>query len=182
MTSRPPAASGLGVAARASALWGVGGVVAMLLQAILRLTPIALGAIDQLQHLGMWLVLVTWVALNGYAEGYRGFHQRFSPRVVARALHLARHPTWARCLFAPAFCMSLFGASRRGMLVSRGILVGVTLLVVTMRWIGQPWRGIVDAGVVVGLGIGLLSILAYSVRAVLGADPAIDPDVPGAPR
>jgi len=181
MTRRPAARSNPSLVARASALWGVGGVAVMLLQAIVRLTPIARAAVEQLHGAGLWAVLVTWVALNGYAEGYRGFHQRFSPRVVARALYLMHHPTWTRALLAPAFCMSLFGASRRGMLVSRGILVGVTALVATMRWIGQPWRGIVDAGVVAGLGIGLASIVYFAVRLALGHPPPVDADVPHAP-
>lgn len=176
MTGRPPS-----LGARAAALWGVGGVVLMLGQAIVRLVPIALDGIRGLEGALPWLVLLGWVSLNAYAEGYRGFHLRFSPRVVARALHLLHHPTWLRALFAPLFCMSLFGASRRGITVAWCIVVFVTTLVLTMRWLPQPWRGIVDAGVVAGLGLGLLSIVVYAGRALAGRAPPIDADVAAGP-
>lgn len=162
------------IAGRASAIWGVLGVVVFLLQAVLRLLPIAREGCLRIDAATTWLGLVAWVAFMAYAEGYRGFHQRFSPRVVARAIHLAQHPTLFRALFAPLFCMSLFGATARGMRVARLLLVGIVALVVAMRWVAQPWRGIVDAGVVVGLGLGLLSI----VRALLGVAPTVDADIP----
>jgi hypothetical protein len=154
------------------------GVLGVLAQAIWRLTPRAWEAIDGGLTPAQWVVAVAWVVVMAHAEGYRGFHRRFSPRVVARAQHLAAHPRPLRAALAPVYCMSLFGASRRGMLVARGLFAGIVVLVLLVRMVPQPWRGIVDAGVVVGLALGTLSILYYAGRAVAGYQPAVPPDLP----
>ena len=40
------------------------------------------------------------------------------------------------------------------------------------QYLPQPWRGVLDAGVVVGLGWGILSIVALALRSI--ADRGID--------
>ena len=71
-----------------------------------RLTPIAIEPI-QANQLGTfhWFVMIAWILINAYAEGYRGFHKRYSPRTVARAFYLVDNPTPLRVIFAPLFCM-----------------------------------------------------------------------------
>ena len=54
----------------------------------------------------------------------------------------------------------------------------IVLLVVAVRQLPQPWRGIVDLGVVVGLFAGALSIVFFAVQAVGGRLPEIAPDWP----
>lgn len=161
-----------------TAFWGVGGVLLLLGQALWKLTPIALEAVE----LGMsgfeMAVCVAWVAFNGYAEGYRGFHRRFSPRVVARAQHLAANPTVLTVLLAPAFCMSLFRSTRKGLIVAWTLVVVIIGLVTLVRTLPQPWRGIVDAGVVVGLAGGALSILYFCVQALAGKSFDVDRQLP----
>lgn len=161
------------------ALWGVGGVALFLLSAVLRLAPLARAALAGPLSPLHWIVMVAWVVFMAHAEGYRGFHQRFSPRVVARAQHLARRPTVLRAVLAPLYCMSLFGATPRGQRVAWLLLCGVSALVVLVRMLEQPWRGIVDAGVVVGLGMGLISLVYHAVRALSGRAPDIDPELRG---
>lgn len=162
--------------------WGVLGVAALLVQALLRLTPLAIEALRSGLTALQWGIAAAWVVLNAHAEGYRGFHRRFSPRVVARAQWLARHPRPWLVLLAPIFCMSLVHASRRGKIVARMLLVGIVGIVIAVRMLEQPWRGIVDAGVVVGLGLGLLSLLYFFVRALAGHPAAVDPDLPSGSR
>lgn len=161
------------------AAWGVFGVCALLGQALWRLTPIALDAIESGLTTLQWAVLGVWVVAMAHSEGYKGFHQRFSPRVVARAHALASEPRPLFVALAPLFCMSLFHASRRGLLVARCVLGGVIVLIVLVRMLDQPWRGIVDAGVVVGLGIGTASLLYFYIRSLTGKEPPIEPDLPG---
>jgi hypothetical protein len=158
------------------ALWGIGGVVALLVQAVVRLGPLALEALRMELVPLQWGVVVVWSLWMAYSEGWRGFHLRFSPRVVARAWWLAEHPTAVRVLLAPFFCMSLFGASRRGLIVARVLVLAILGLVIVIRMLEQPWRGIVDAGVVLGLALGLVSLLVHAARALGGARRA-DPDV-----
>ncbi len=161
------------------AAWGVLGVVALLSQAIARLTPLALDAMRSGLSTGQWIGLVLWVAFMAHSEGYRGFHTKLSPRVVSRAAYLLHgRITWARVVFAPFFCTRLFGASKKGMWTSRILLSGIVVLIVIVRNLDQPWRGIIDAGVVVGLGIGVASILYYTVRALTGRPSPADPDLP----
>ena len=161
-------------------MWGVLGVMALVLQPLFRLYPLVVEAIDGGLTGLQWAVLVAWVAINAHAEGYRGFHRRFSPRVVARAAYLREHPRPLFVVLAPLFCMSLFHASRRGLWVARLLVVGIVLLVLAIRTLAQPWRGIVDAGVVVGLGLGLVSLCWWFLRYLLGHAPEVSPDLPEA--
>jgi hypothetical protein len=173
-------ASAGGAIGRLAFLWGVLGVMVLVTQPLLRLTPLAVEAIEGGLTTTQWGVLGGWVAINAHAEGYRGFHCRFSPRVIARAAYLRQHPRPLWVVLAPLFCMSLFHASRRGLLVARTLLVGIVLLVLAVRELDQPWRGIVDAGVVVGLGLGLVSLGGWLLRDLLGHPPSASPDLPEA--
>lgn len=176
----PPKDSAIGAIGRLAFVWGVAGVLAIVAQPLFRLTPIALDAVEGGLSIGQWVALVLWVAISGYAEGYRGFHRRFSPRVIARAQYLARHPRPLWVVFAPFFCTSLFHASRRGRIVARALVLGIALVVIAVRQLDQPWRGIIDAGVVVGLSLGLASLLYHLVRLGLGHAPPVPPDLPEA--
>ncbi len=143
------------------------GVAAFILRALVTLTPIALEPIQNGSlTTWQWVLLGGWVVFNLYAEGYRGFHRRFSPRVVGRAMELGDNPRWFRVLFAPAYCMGLFHAPRRVLITSWVLLFAIMGVVVFVRQLAQPWRGIIDAGVVVGLGAGLLSMLFLFARAI----------------
>jgi hypothetical protein len=163
---------------RVAFVWGVLGVFALVTQPLFRLTPLALEAIEGGLSAAQWAVMIAWVAINAHAEGYRGFHCKFSPRVIARAEYLRAHPRPLWVALAPFFCMSLFHASRRGLLVARLLVVMIVLLVIAIRWLDQPWRGIVDAGVVAGLGIGLVSLGYWLVRSLCGHPPGMSPDLP----
>ena len=55
---------------------------------------------------------------------------------------------------------------------------GIVGLIVLIRKLDQPWRGIVDAGVVVGLGWGLVATLWAGGRDLCGRPIAIDLDLP----
>ncbi|MCX4242483.1 hypothetical protein [Paraliomyxa miuraensis] len=163
---------------RLGAAFGVLGVLVLVVQPLFRLTPYVLEAIRGGLTGFQWTVLCLWVLVNAHAEGWRGFHQRFAPRVVVRAYYLGRNPRPHWVLLAPLFCMSLFHASRRGLLVARLLVVGIVLLVLAVRQLSQPWRGIVDAGVVAGLGLGALSLVVHLGRALLGRLPDVPPDLP----
>jgi hypothetical protein len=154
------------------------GVVALLGRAIVSLAPLAWEAIRSGLSPILWAILLLWVVFMAWSEGYRGFQLRFAPFVAARALVLRRGPTWVQLLLAPAFLMGLFHARPRRLFISWAVLIGVSALVVGMRWVSQPWRGIIDAGVVAGLGWGTLAVLFSVARAWSTGHSPADPALP----
>jgi hypothetical protein len=55
----------------------------------------------------------------------------------------------------------------------------VLCLIGLLRHVPQPWRGIVDGGVVIALAWGAAAIVVFFLRAVVtGREPAASPQVP----
>lgn len=163
------------------ALWGMVGVVLLIGSALWRLTPLAIEPmVDGSMNTWHWALMIGWSAFNLYAEGYRGFQLRFSPRTAARAIYLGHNPTPTRVLLAPFFCMGFFGATRRVLIAAWAVLIMVAGLVTVVRLLDQPWRGIVDAGVVIGLGWGLLTLVVFFVGGLARGEMPVDPQVPDA--
>mgnify|MGYP001269411197 FL=1 len=163
---------------RLLATWGVVCVLALLGNALYRLTPLAIEPwVEGQMSLWQKAVFVVWAVINAYTEGYRGFHQRFSPRVVGRAFHLGENPRPLDVVFALPFVMSLYHAQKRQRMISWTFIVVLTLVILAVRALPQPWRGIIDGGVVVGLGLGALSVVYFYVRGLRG-DPPPAPDLP----
>ncbi|MBC8077550.1 MAG: hypothetical protein H7Y32_15860 [Chloroflexales bacterium] len=161
------------------AAWGILGVALVLTQALVRLVPVALIPIATGMTSLQWTALALWVAFCAYSEGYKAFQLRWVPRVVARAFHLGQNPRPLHVVLAPFFCMGLLHATRRRLIVSWAFVVLITLVVVLVRRLAQPWRGIIDGGVVVGLGWGLVALLWQATRAGLsGAPPEASPELP----
>lgn len=164
MTHRPRSLSSALIAS-----WGIFGVLLLLSQAIWRLTPLALEPIQKnMLTPALWVLYIGWALLNAYMEGYRGFHRSYSPMVAARALHLGEHPKPLHVLLAPFFCMAFFAATRARLIVSWTLLGVISFLIWLMRQVPQPWRGIIDIGVVVGLAWGTLSIVVWFIRGLQG--------------
>ncbi len=147
------------------AVWGLGGVGLLLGGAVYRLTPIAIETFDNPLGTLHWGVLVVWVATMLAMEGYMGFQRSFSPRVAARARYLVDRPSVVRSLFAPFFCMGYFHSTRRVQIRSILLTIGIVTLVVAVRRVAQPWRGIIDMGVVLGLTWGIASIAVFTYMA-----------------
>jgi len=141
--------------------WGVGGVLLLLSFAIFRLTPMALELVGLPLSAWHYLALCFSIVLMAYSEGYKGFHLAFAPRVVMRAHYLAQNPRTSHVLLAPIFCMGFIHATRRRRLVSLSLSLMILGFIMTARLLPQPWRGILDAGVVTGLSLGNLSILYF---------------------
>jgi hypothetical protein len=161
--------------------WAVLGMVAICVQAVVRLLPRALEPVldGELGPLGALAYVLSIVSL-AYSEGYRGFQQRFSPRVVVRALALLEPPQRRGYLIAlaPLMVMGLIHASRRRLIASWALVLGIVALVLLVSLLEQPWRGAVDAGVVVGLSWGTIATLVLTARALRGDVPPVDPDLP----
>jgi len=173
----PDGATGLG--GRVILSYGVLGVAGLLTQAICRLGPIAAEPlVDRSLDAFQGALYVAWAASSLYFEGYRAFQLRFCPRVVARAAWLAAHPTPLRVALAPLFCMGFFHARRATLALAWGTSAMVVGFVVALRHVAQPWRGIVDGGVVLALGWGLLTLLASLASTLAGRAPRSSPELP----
>lgn len=162
------------------AIWGILGITILLGSAVVRLFPYAYELREWALGWGHGVALALSVIGLGYMEGYRGFQLRFSPRTAARALYLSENPTWARLLFAPLFCMGFFHATRRRRFATMVLTLGIVGLVLGVRQLAQPWRGIVDAGVVVGLSWGLVSVWYYTLKAFFSSSFCVCPETPDA--
>lgn len=171
-----------GLRAKLVAVFAVAQVVLMLCSALARLTPVALEPWQRgtLGTLGM-AAAVSWALFNAYAEGYRGFQRSFSPRTVARAAYLGENPRLVDVLLALPFTLGLYFASRRQRIVSWCLLVGIVGLITLVRTFPQPYRGIVDGGVVIGLAWGLVSLFA-SLGHYLFTGKTGDPALPDRPH
>jgi hypothetical protein len=160
------------------AFWGLAGVALLLGSAIYRLTPLALDAfsLDWLWY--HWLSFALMIFFMSYAEGYRAFQKGFSPRVAARARYLRDHPNVLHALLAPLFCMAFFHALKRRQIVSISVTAGIIVLVIMVRLLPQPWRGIIDGSVVVGLAWGLVSLIVFAYQAFTLEHFDYSPEVP----
>lgn len=162
--------------------WGLLGVFALIASAVVRLSPRMLEALQLPLGPWHWLVLLVFTPYMAYAEGYKGFHLNFAPRVVVRAIHLRESASPLHALLAPLFCMGFIHATRRRQLVSLLVTSAIVVLVLVVSHAPQPWRGIIDTGVITGLVLGLVSLLWHWLRFALhGIKPDIAPDLPGHP-
>lgn len=161
-------------------LWGVGGVLALLVFAVWRLAAYALELTGLYLEALHWAALVFSVGYMIYAEGYKGFHLGFAPRVVVRARYLWRNPSPGLVLLAPLFCMGFVHATRRRRLATIGLTVMILCFIAVARQLPQPWRGILDAGVVAGLSFGIGSLFYFTMVALGSRTIDIPADTPEA--
>jgi hypothetical protein len=161
------------------ALWGLAGVILLLGSAIYRLTPLAMNAWSYDLRWYHWTFFAFVFLFMAYAEGYRAFQQGFSPRVAARARYLRTHRDALHALLAPLFCMGYFHAPKRRRITSLSVTAGIIVLIILVRLLPQPWRGMVDASVVVGLAWGLISLILFGLQALGRERFDYSPEVPG---
>ncbi len=159
------------------AIWGILGVTLILGSATARVWPHVSDAFNVGLSPFEWSILILWSALMVVAEGYRGFQKLFSPRVAARAWHLANHGRALDLILAPLYCMGYFHATRRRVITSWSLTAGITLIVIIVRYLAQPWRGIIDSGVVLGLIYGLIWLYIFTARTFISHNYVVDPEV-----
>ncbi len=163
------------------AAWGFGGVFLLIASAVWRLTPIAQEIFANDLTVVQWVVLITFSLFMAFGEGYRGFQKAFAPRVAARALYLRQNPRPIHIVFAPLFCLAFFHTTPERQRISIGITTGIIVLVVATRMTPQPWRGIIDFGVVLGLVWGLMALSIFGYRALARTGFSYPPEVPNQP-
>ncbi len=165
---------------RLGAIWGVLGVALLLSSAVYRLGLVAFDATTHYPLLqSPWPAALLLALLLGLLKGRFVFQRAFAPRIAARARALRSHDRWGHQLLAPLFCMTYFHTNRKRQVVSIGVSSGVVVLIILVRQLEQPLRGIIDLGVAVGLAWGVLAILFYGFRALTAADFPYSAELPG---
>jgi hypothetical protein len=157
---------------------GVGGVLLLLGYAVFRLTPSAIAAFSHPFQWYHWAILIVNTAFVLYFKAFGGFQRGLSPRIAARARYLRHHPTWLSILAAPLYCMGYFHIIKRKQIVTIMMTIGMVALIILVRLLDQPWRGIIDAGIALGLGWGFVTILGYGVQALMMDEFAFSPQLP----
>ena len=148
-----------------AATWGISGLMLLLGFAVWRLTPYAIDSLQMSLNWKHWLLLIANVLFMAYSEGYKGFQKSFSPRFAARAKYLLRNTTPIRTIFSPLFCMSYFDAPKRRIIATCVLTAAIILLILSFRFIPQPWKGLLDSGVVIGLIWGMISTAFICIKA-----------------
>ncbi len=142
---------------RLAVIWAIGGFSLLLLWAIIRLGSVSLESLQTSLTPLQWSILVANVAFMAWSEGYRGFQRGYAPRFAERVCRLRDSGTPLRFALAPFYAMGFFGAEKRRLLITWVMTFAIIGLIIVFHQIPQPWRGILDAGVVVGLSWGLLA-------------------------
>lgn len=166
----PPSTSASSFFSVFQILWGVGVSLWILAMAISGLIPHVMDSINYSMDVLQWCSAALAVLIMAYVEGYRAFYLSFSPMVIARSLHLSLYPpTSARFHFVvfllyPLYVFGLVYAPRKRLIISWLAVVMVGGFVVAVHFLPVPWRGIVDGAVIVGLSLGILSMLYFLYR------------------
>jgi len=74
--------------------------------------------------------------------------------------------------------MGYFHATTRRRIKSTLLTVVIVIFVILVQRLDQPWRGIVDVGVVAGLLWGLATLTVFSYLALSQRDFGYSPEVP----
>ena len=161
--------------------WGVFGVVYILGQTIGKLySYVAELPFAELQ-VHHWIFVVFYTAFMAYAEGYKGFQKKFSPRIIARALYLKNNLTPIRFVLAPFFCIGYFHGTKKRLITSYCITAFIAILVLIVKVTPQPWRGMIDLGVIVGLSWGVIAILCFLFVYLKNKKFDVSPETPDQP-
>ncbi len=112
------------------------------------------------------VALVAWTGMMLYAEGYRGFQKKFSPRFATRALYLCKSGTTKDIILAPLFCMGFFRATPQQIIRTWTLTAVIILFVILAGVAPSPWRGIISGGVMIGLAYGLGTVWLFTISAI----------------
>ncbi len=142
------------------AWWAIFGFSGLMLWAIWRLSQVAADALTTTLAWPHWLLLIANAVFMAYSEGYRGFQLGYSPRLVRRVGQIRERGRALDCVLAPLYAMGFYAAPRRRLVTTYLVTAGIVVLIVLFHQLSQPWRGILDLGVVIGLSWGLIATWA----------------------
>jgi len=140
-------------------IYSIGGVILIFSSAIFRLLPHVLeGFTYQFSNL-QWIVLIFYLLIMIVGKGFFALHRGFVPRVIKRSDQIVENGKLIDRILAPLYCMGFFNAPMKRMLISYVMIFFIVSFIVNASRISQPWRGIIDLGVIVGLSLGIISLI-----------------------
>jgi hypothetical protein len=148
------------------AAWGLLGLFVLLGGATYRLSLMMFQAFEFDLAWHHWLIFVVNVGFMAYVEGYKGFQVKFAPRFAARVRHLRDNPTVLNVLLAPLFCMGYYHTTRRRLISVYVLTLTIIAFILGFQMLSQPIRGLLDAGVVIGLTWGMTSVFIFCTKAL----------------
>ena len=146
--------------------WAIFGLLFLLCFACWRLSAYTFESLSMQLNWIHWLVMIGWAIFMAHSEGYKGFQKQFSPRFAARCKYLLANATWLQTLLAPLFCMAYFHAPRKRVVATWTLTIMILVFIFAFRYLPQPWKGLLDFGVVLGLAWGLVSTVIYCFKAL----------------
>jgi len=146
-------------------IWAIIGLLILLGFACWRLSAYTIESFSMPLNWMHWVVFIGFTIFMAHGEGYKGFQKKFSPRFAARAKYLLHNTTLLQLIFAPFFCMAYFHAPKRRVIATCALTAMIIVFIFTFRLIPQPWKGLLDFGVVFGLAWGMVSTIIYCIKA-----------------
>lgn len=146
-------------------IWAIIGLLVLLGFACWRLSAYTLESFSMPLNWLHYLVFIAWAIFMAHGEGYKGFQKKFSPRFAARCKYLSHSATWLQLLLAPIFCMAYFHAPKKRVIATFALTIMIVVFIFAFRLIPQPWKGLLDFGVVLGLAWGIVSTIYYCIKA-----------------
>ena len=148
-------------------IYSIGGVIAIFSSAIYRLYPHVKKSMSYEFSTLNWIVLAAYLIVMIVGKGYFALHRGFVPRVVNRSELLVENGNLLDRLFAPLYCMGFFKAPKKRLIISYSMLLLIITFIASASKISQPWRGIIDLGVVIGLSLGILSLVILGFKKLI---------------
>ena len=146
--------------------WSMTGLLVLLGFAIWKLSTYTLESLQMPLNWMHWSVFIGFTGFMAHSEGYKGFQKSFSPRFAARTKYLLTNSTLTQCIFAPFFSMGYFHAPAKRVIASATLTIMIIVFIFLFRYIPQPWKGLLDAGVVIGLIWGMISTIFFCTKAI----------------
>ncbi|MBT3756892.1 MAG: hypothetical protein HOK80_08665 [Candidatus Cloacimonetes bacterium] len=148
-------------------IYSIGGVIAIFSSAIYRLYPHVKESMSLEFSALNWTVLAAYLIVMIVGKGYFALHRGFVPRVIVRSEQIISNGNLIDKLLAPLYCMGFFKAPKKRMIISYLMILFIISFLVSASKIVQPWRGIIDLGVIVGLSLGIISLLLLGSKKLI---------------